>query len=66
MIERAIDGSAIERTQLRAAVTELCDALEAIDADGWYSVIEVVRPWSRHNPHMTGEFARPRTIRWYL
>ena len=66
MIERAIDGSAIDRTKFRAAVTELCDALEAIDADGWYSVIEVVRPWSRHNPHMTGEFARPRTIRWYL
>src|SRR5205809_3914565 len=66
MIERAIDGSAIERTQRRAAATELCDALDEIDADGWYSVIEVVRPWSRHNPHMTGEFARPRTIRWYL
>src|SRR5260221_4860379 len=66
MIERAIDGSMIEPAQLRDAVTELCDALEVIDADGWYSAIEVVRPWSTHNPHMTGEFARPRTIRWYL
>src|SRR5260221_8339222 len=66
MIERAIDGSATAPAQRGAAVTELCDALEAIDADGWYPVIEVVRPWSRHNPQITGEFARPRTIRWYL
>src|SRR5258707_9160728 len=66
MIERAIDGSEVAPTELRAAVTELCDALEEIDADGWYPVIEVVRPWSRHNPQITGEFARPRTIRWYL
>jgi AMP nucleosidase len=66
MIERAIDGSGLEPGGIHAAVTELCDALEAIDADGWYPVIEVVRPWSRHNPQITGEFARPRTIRWYL
>src|SRR5258707_15611441 len=66
MIERAIDGSEVAPSEIRAAVTELCDALEAIDADGWYPVIEVVRPWSRHNPQITGEFARPRTIRRYL
>jgi AMP nucleosidase len=66
MIERAIDGSNIRAEQIPAAVTELCDALEAIDADGWYPVIEVVRPWSAHNPQITGEFARPRTIRRYL
>ena len=62
----AVDGSGLDRANLPAAVTELCDALEAIDADGWYPVIEVVRPWSRHNPQITGEFARPGTIRWYL
>ncbi|HUI47572.1 MAG TPA: AMP nucleosidase [Acidimicrobiia bacterium] len=66
MIERAIDGSEVEPASIGAAVNELCDALEAIDADGWYPAIEVVRPWSRHNPRITGEFARPRTIRWYL
>ena len=66
MIEHAIDGSQLAPTQLATAVTELCDALEGIDADGWYPVIEVIRPWSRHNPQITGEFARPRTIRWYL
>jgi AMP nucleosidase len=66
MIERAIDGSNIRAEQIPAAVTELCDALEAIDADGWYPVIKVVRPWSAHNPQITGEFAQPRTIRRYL
>jgi AMP nucleosidase len=66
MIERAIDGSGLEAAQIRTAVVDLCDACEAIDADGWYPVIEVVRPWSRHNPRITGEFARPRTIRRYL
>src|SRR3954447_10596112 len=66
MIERAIDGSGLDPARLRAAVTELCDALDGIDADGWYPVIEVVRPWSRHNPRITGEFARPGLIRSYL
>ncbi len=66
MIEHAIDGRGLDPANLHAGVTELCDALEAIDADGWYPVIEVVRPWSRHNPQITGEFARPGTIRWYL
>jgi AMP nucleosidase len=66
MIEHTIDGASLEPSRLAAAVTELCDALDEIDADGWYPVIQVVRPWSRHNPQITGEFARPRTIRWYL
>jgi len=66
MIERAIDGSEVDPARRTAAVTELCDALDAIDRDGWYPVIEVVRPWSRHNPRITGEFARPGTIRRYL
>ena len=66
MMERAIDGSSTAPTQIAAAVTELCDALDAIDADGWYPVMEVVRPWSRHNPQITGEFARPGAIRRYL
>jgi AMP nucleosidase len=66
MIERAINGSEVEPGGRAAAVTDLCDALEVIDRDGWYPVIEVVRPWSRHNPRITGEFARPGTIRRYL
>lgn len=48
------------------AVEELLDALCAIDADGWYPAIDVERPWSSANPHITGEFARPGAIRNYL
>src|SRR4051794_34120952 len=66
MTEVAIDGSTTAPTDIPGAVTELCDTLDAIDADGWYPVIEVVRPWSRHNPQITGEFARPSAIRRYL
>jgi AMP nucleosidase len=66
MLECAIDGSTIDHSRLPDAVAEVCDALESIDADGWYPAIEVLRPWSAHNPHITGEFARPRAIRRYL
>jgi AMP nucleosidase len=66
MVERAIDGSVTPESERSVAVAELCDALEAIDADGWYPVIEVQRPWSTHNPRITGEFACPGTIRHYL
>ncbi len=66
MIEQVIDGSTTEPARIPAAVTVLCDALESIDAEGWYPVIEVVRPWSVHNPRITGEFARPKAIRRYL
>ena len=51
---------------VEAAVTTLLDALAAVDADGWYPVIEVERPWSRHNPRITGEFARTAAVRRYL
>ena len=51
---------------LDGAVGGLLDALDAVDADGWYPAIDVVRPWSVHNPRITGEFARPGAIRRYL
>ncbi len=66
MIERTFDGSTTARDALPAAVAGLIDALDQIDGEGWYPVIEVVRPWSAHNPHITGEFARPGAIRRYL
>ncbi len=40
--------------------------MEAIDRDGWYPAIEVDRHWSRHNPVISGEFARPAAVRGYL
>jgi AMP nucleosidase len=65
-MEHLVDGTHLAPEAVAAAVGDLCDAVEAIDADGWYPAMEVVRPWSRHNPSITGEFARPRAIRRYL
>ncbi|HSJ43329.1 MAG TPA: hypothetical protein VK923_01445, partial [Euzebyales bacterium] len=39
---------------------------DAIDAEGWYAALEVERPWSEHNPRISGEFARPAAVRRYL
>jgi len=47
-------------------VRAICDAIEAAWDAGTYPQVEVDRPWSRHNPTLRGEFARPRAIRWYL
>ncbi len=65
-MELAADGAVLRGDEVTGAVVSLCDALEAIDVDGWYGSVEVVRPWSEHNPCITGEFARPRAIRRYL
>lgn len=62
----SVDGATLGTDAVAAAVVELCDELEAIDGAGWYPAIEVVRPWSGHNPRITGEFARPAAIRRYL
>src|SRR5438105_4881894 len=66
MAERGIDGAGLRPEQLDAAIVELCDALAEIDAEGWYPAIDVVRPWSEHNPLITGEFAHPQAIGHYL
>jgi AMP nucleosidase len=60
------DGAGLAAADLDDTVRRLLDALEAVDADGWYAAIDVVRPWSVHNPRITGEFARPRAVRRYL
>jgi AMP nucleosidase len=60
------DGAALSPGDIDDAVGGLLDALDAVDADGWYPAIDVVRPWSVHNPRITGEFARPGAIRRYL
>lgn len=61
-----IDGAELDRDRLDRAVAQLLDTLDGIDDDGWYGLLEVARPWSEHNPRITGEFARPRAIRRYL
>ncbi|MEY2462185.1 MAG: nucleosidase [Acidimicrobiaceae bacterium] len=65
-MEHVVDGTALAPGDVDEAVADLCDLLEAIDADGWYPLIEVTRPWSVHNPRISGEFARPAAIRRYL
>ncbi|MBC3191494.1 AMP nucleosidase [Pseudonocardia sp. C8] len=47
-------------------IDRLLDALDAVYHEGWYPELEVVRPWSTHNPRISGEFARPSAIRRYL
>lgn len=62
----SVDGAALATVEVDAAADRLVDTLTAIDDDGWYSTIEVVRPWSTVNPHLTGEFSRTHAIRRYL
>jgi AMP nucleosidase len=61
-----VDGATVPAASAADAAGTLCDAAEAVDADGWYPAIDVVRPWSTFNPRITGEFARPAAIRSYL
>lgn len=65
-MEETVDGAGLDPAGLDGAVTRLLDLLEGIDGDGWYAALDVVRPWSAHNPRLTGEFARPVAIRRYL
>ena len=63
------DGAALPADDAAAvdeAVRALVEALTAAESAGWYGGIEVVRPWSDHNPRITGEFARTHVIGRYL
>jgi AMP nucleosidase len=60
-----IDGAGLG-SGTDAAVARLIEALAAAEDAGWYGGLEVVRPWSDHNPRITGEFARPHAVRRYL
>jgi AMP nucleosidase len=55
-----------DQAVLNNSVRELCDTAEQIYADGFYPMMEVIRPWSHHNPVLQGELACPRAIRWFL
>jgi AMP nucleosidase len=52
--------------ELFVSIVDACDRLERIYADGCYPKISVHRGWSRHNPVISGEIARPGAYRWYL
>lgn len=50
----------------RAQAVALVDQMVGIWEDGWYPEVSVTRPWSTHNPRISGEFARPAAVRAYL
>ncbi|GAA4444841.1 AMP nucleosidase [Novipirellula rosea] len=43
-----------------------CERMEATYDNGFYSKVNVVRHWSKHNPELSGKIARPSALRWYL
>jgi AMP nucleosidase len=59
--QAASDPAAVD-----ALIVEACDLMERIYAGGRYPLLTVERSWSRHNPAITGEMARPSAYRWYL
>lgn len=54
------------REELNQSIREACDLMEAIYDGGEYPKVLVKRSWSKHNPVITGEMAKPKTYRWYL
>jgi len=60
------DFAVLPASEHPAAIEELCAAMEGADKSGWYPQLTVERPWSIHNPVLTGEFASPGAIGWYL
>lgn len=54
------------REELNRSIREACDLMEAIYDGGEYPKVLVKRSWSKHNPVITGEMAKPKTYRWYL
>ena len=47
-------------------VSSACDCMEEIYDSGYYPKLTIKRNWSKHNPTITGEMAKPRSYRWYL
>ncbi len=66
MPEKLKIDSADEASDPRSRIMEACDQMEQIYGLGCYPKITVKRHWSKHNPLLAGEFARPSVYRWYL
>lgn len=47
-------------------VEQACDIMESIYENGEYPKVLIKRSWSKHNPIITGEMAKPKAYRWYL
>lgn len=52
--------------EINKHVEEACDIMESIYENGEYPKVLVKRSWSKHNPIITGEMAKPKAYRWYL
>ncbi len=52
--------------ELHERMTEACNIMEEIYENGEYPKVLVKRSWSKHNPIITGEMAKPKAFRWYL
>ncbi len=48
------------------AIQKALDHMVELDESGQYAEVTVRRAWSKHNPVISGEFARPSVYRWYL
>ncbi|SHE73001.1 AMP nucleosidase [Fodinibius roseus] len=53
-------------SEINDQVEKACDIMESIYENGEYPNVLVKRSWSKHNPVITGEIARPKSYRWYL
>jgi AMP nucleosidase len=47
-------------------VEKAYEAMELIFSEGYYPKLVVGRSWSKFNPIIAGEFAKPSVYRWYL
>lgn len=52
--------------EINQKIEEACDIMESIYENGEYPKVLVKRSWSKHNPIITGEIAKPKAYRWYL
>ncbi|MEL7833371.1 AMP nucleosidase [Fodinibius sp. Rm-B-1B1-1] len=52
--------------ELHDRMVQACDTMENIYENGEYPKVLVKRSWSKHNPIITGEMAKPEAYRWYL
>lgn len=52
--------------ELHERMVQACDTMEKIYENGEYPKVLVKRSWSKHNPIITGEMAKPEAYRWYL
>jgi AMP nucleosidase len=53
-------------SSIKQKIQNACDLMETIYENGEYPKVLVKRSWSKHNPVITGEMARPEAYRWYL